>query len=238
MIKENLDFANKITDRIYEIMKENNLTDGVTLFPMLRKENNKLLLGSMIEITDEKLFENDKVVRPQYWITLDINDYDLIELNKTSEKDYMDSNIVPLDKEFDDKFKEEQKELSKFSIDKNIQYREYLLKDIQNEIAKSQKKIIDSIHNKLIVDNEEVDATEYLNSMLAEEIESRVNDLVELIVTNKYSSIIYYYQQLIKEIIDEYKENGIINDKKMKLASQILDSYYGEYCRIKYFFNV
>ena len=36
---------------------------------------------------------------------------------------------------------------------------------------------------------------------------------------------------------DEYKSANTINEKKMKLASYILDAYYGKYCGIKYFFN-
>lgn len=43
---------------------------------------------------------------------------------------------------------------------------------------------------------------------------------------------------LIEEILNKYKNTSNINIDKMKLASQILESYYGEYCGIKYFFNV
>lgn len=238
MIKENISFSDNITNKIYEIMKQNNLEDGVTLFPMLRKENDKLLLGSLIEINDEQLFNKDKVVRPKYWIIIDINDYSLIELNKTEEKDYMDSNLIPLNKEFDDTFKQEMKELEKYSINKNIQYREYLMNDIKNEIINTQSNILNSINNTLIVDNERVIATDYLIANIEEEINNQVKELVNLITTNKYSSIIYYYQSLIEEILNEYKNTNNINIDKMKLASQILESYYGEYCGIKYFFNV
>lgn len=238
MIKENISFSDKITNKIYEIMKQNNLEDGITLFPMLRKENNKLLLGSLIEINDEELFNKDKVVRPKYWIIIDINDYSLIELNKTEEKDYMDSSLIPFNKEFDDTFKEEMKELEKYSINKNIQYREYLMNDIKNEIINTQSNILDSINNTLIVDNEKVSATDYLIANVEEEINNQVKELVNLITTNKYSSIIYYYQSLIEEILNEYKNTNNINIDKMKLASQILESYYGEYCGIRYFFNV
>lgn len=238
MIKGNISFSDKITNKIYEIMKQNNLEDGITLFPMLRKENDKLLLGSLIEINDEKLFNKDKVVRPKYWIIIDINNYNLIELNKTEEKDYMDSSLIPFNKEFDDTFKEEMKELEKYSINKNIQYREYLMNDIKNEIINTQSNILDSINNTLIVDNEKVSATDYLIANIEEEINKEVKELVNLITTNKYSSIIYYYQSLIEEILNEYKNTNNINIDKMKLASQILESYYGEYCGIKYFFNV
>lgn len=238
MIKENISFSDKITNKIYEIMKQHNLEDGITLFPMLRKENNKLLLGSLIEINDEELFNKDKVVRPKYWIIIDINDYSLIELNKTEEKDYMDSSLIPFNKEFDDTFKEEMKELDKYSINKNIQYREYLMNDIKNEIINTQSNILDSINNTLIVDNEKISATDYLIANVEEEINNQVKELVNLIITNKYSSIIYYYQSLIEEILNEYKNTNNINIDKMELASQILESYYGEHCGIKYFFNV
>lgn len=103
-------------DKIYEIMKQNNLEAGITLFPMLRKENDKLLLGSLIEINDEELFNKNKVVRPKYWIIIDINDYSLIELNNIEEKDYMGSKLIPFNKEFDNTCKEEMKELEKYSI--------------------------------------------------------------------------------------------------------------------------
>lgn len=238
MIKENLKFSDNVTDKIYKIMKENNLENGVTLFPMLRKEKDKLLLGSLIEINNEELFNKDKVVRPKYWVILDINDYSLVELNKTIDKDYMDTNLIPLEKEYDDIFKKEMKELDKFSIDKKMQYIEYLMGDIKNEILNTQNKMLDNINNTLIVGNEKVSATDYLIANIEEEIDNQVKDLVELIVNNKYSAIIYYYQALIEEILNEYKETNNINIEKIKLASSILGTYYGESYGIKYFFNV
>lgn len=238
MIKENISFSDNITNNIYEIMKQHNLENGITLFPMLRKENDKLLLGSLIEVNNEELFNKDKVVRPKYWIILDINDYSLIELNDVEEKDYMDSKLIPHNQEFDDTFKVEMKEIEKYSINKNIQYREYLMNDIKNEIINTQSNILNSINNTLIVDNEKVSATDYLIANVEEEINNQVKELVSLITTNKYSSIIYYYQSLIEEILNEYKDTNNINIEKMKLAAQILESYYGEYCGIKYFFNI
>ena len=238
MIKENIKFCDKITNKIYEIMEDKNIENGVTLFPMLRKENNKLLLGSLIEINDEELFNKDKVVRPKYWVILDINNYSLIELNKTEEKDYMDSNLIPLDKEFDDTFKKETRNLEKYSISKTIQYRQYLMDDIKNEITTTQNNILNNINNTLIVDDKEVNATDYLIANVEEEINEQVKELVNLITNNKYSAIIYYYQSLIEEILNEYKNTNNINIDKMKLAAQILESYYGEYCGIKYFFNI
>ena len=238
MIKENIKFSDTITNKIYSILKDNNLSNAITYFPMLRKEGSKLLLGSLIELPNEELNEKNKAVRPKYWIILDINDYSLIELNKTSEKDYMKSDIIPLDREYDDTFKNKMKELENYSINKTVQYREYLMEDIKNEIINTQSKILSTINNTLIVDNNKVKATDYLISNIEEEIDKQIKELVNIIVSNKYSTIIYYYQSLIQEILEEYKITNNINIDKMKLASTILDTYYGESCGVKYFYNI
>lgn len=237
MIKENIKFTDEFTNKIYEIIKEKNI-DGISLFPMLRKENNKLLLGTLIEINNEELFNKNKVVRPKYWVILDENNYNLKEFNETKEKDYMDSNIIPLDKEYDDTFKEEMKKVEKYSIDKKIKYSKYLMEDIKTEIINNQNKILDKIDNTLIVDDKRVDAKDYLIANIEGEINKKVKELVDIVQTNRYSTIIYYYQTLIEEILKEYKETSSINTEKMKLASTILDTYYGKAYGIKYFFNV
>lgn len=237
MIKENIKFCDEVTSKISKIMDEKGIS-GVTLFPMLRKENDKLLLGSLIEENNEDLFNRNKVVRPKYWIILDNEDYSLVELNKTFEKDYMDTNIIPLDKEYDDVFMKESKEIDKFTIDKKVQYKEYLMKDIENEISGTHNKILTAIDNTIIVDGKKANAADYLIANTQEEIDNKTKEIVELIVMNKYSAIIYYYQTLIEEILDEYKDTNNINIDKMRLASTILDTYYGEVYGIKYFFNV
>ena len=238
MIKENIKFVDEFTKRVYDIMKENKIENSVTLFPMLRKENDKLLLGTMIELNDKELFAKDKVVRPKYWIILDMNDYSLVELNKTEDKDYMKTSIIPLDKEYDDTFKREMKELEKFSIDKKIQYKNYLINDIKNDIMNTQNKILNKINNTIIVDNQKVNATDYIMANVEDQLEKETEKFVDFIVTSKYSTIIYYYQSLIEELIKEYKEANNINMDKMELAASILDAYYGEVYGVKYFFNI
>ena len=64
------------------------------------------------------------------------------------------------------------------------------MNDIKNEIINTQSNILDSINNTLIVDNEKVSATDYLIANIEEEINNQVKELVNLITTNKYSSII------------------------------------------------
>ena len=112
------------------------------------------------------------------------------------------------------------------------------MNDIKDEIIHSSNNILKRINNKIIVDNEEIDAKDYLIANITEEIEKQVENIISLVVNNKYSAIIYYYQTLIEEILTEYKKTNNINIEKMKLASNILDEYYGEVYGIKYFFNV
>ena len=150
----------------------------------------------------------------------------------------MDTNIIPLDKEYEDTFSKEQKELIKYEVNKRLQYNDYFMNDIKDEIIHSSNNILKRINNKIIVDNEEIDAKDYLIANITEEIEKQVENIISLVVNNKYSAIIYYYQTLIEEILTEYKKTNNINIEKMKLASNILDEYYGEVYGIKYFFNV
>ncbi len=238
MIKENIKFCDEITTKSVEQLKNKNIGNFYTLFPMLRKEKDKLLLGTLVEIENEEQQKRGMISRPKYWIILDNDNYNILEFNKTKEKDYMDTNIIPLDKEYEDTFSKEQKELIKYEVNKRLQYNDYFMNDIKDEIIHSSNNILKRINNKIIVDNEEIDAKDYLIANITEEIEKQVENIISLVVNNKYSAIIYYYQTLIEEILTEYKKTNNINIEKMKLASNILDEYYGEVYGIKYFFNV
>ena len=238
MIKENIKFCDEITTKSVEQLKNKNLGNFYTLFPMLRKEKDKLLLGTLVEIENEEQQKRGMISRPKYWIILDNDNYNILEFNKTKEKDYMDTNIIPLDKEYEDTFSKEQKELIKYEVNKRLQYNDYFMNDIKDEIIHSSNNILKRINNKIIVNKEKIDAKDYLIANITEEIEKQVENIISLVVNNKYSAIIYYYQTLIEEILTEYKKTNNINIEKMKLASNILDEYYGEVYGIKYFFNV
>ena len=238
MLKENIKFCDEVTIRAVEQIKNKHLGDVCVLFPMLRKENDKLLLGTLVEINDEDQLKRLKKTRPKYWMILDNENYEMLEFNETSKKDYMDPSIIPLDKEYDDTFAKEEKELIKYELDKRAQYTNYLLKDVKDEVINAESNILDAINHTLIVDDKEVCAEDYLIANIEEEIKKEIEELIKLVVNNKYSAIIYYYQTLIEEILKEYKKTKNINIKKMKLASTILSKYYGEVYGIKYFFNV
>ncbi len=232
------EFEDRVTSAALTELKKIGIDSAVPYFPMLRVIDDKLYLGTLIDIPNEELYKESKCLRPRYWILLNINDFSVIELNKTEIKDYMDSKIIPIDYVFDDEFKIKSKELSSFENIKKQQYSEYLIKDMEEEIKESQLPIINRINNKIIIDNKFVSAYEYLKTNIEDNIKVKVDELVDIIIKNKYSEIIYYYVDLIMEIIDEYKKTKKINKDKIILAANIVDEYYGKNNGIKYFFNI
>ena len=66
MIKENIKFCDEITTKSVEQLKNKNIGNFYTLFPMLRKENDKLLLGTLVEIENEEQQKRGMISRPIY----------------------------------------------------------------------------------------------------------------------------------------------------------------------------
>ena len=219
-----------------KFVEEKKIEDGMILYPMLRVEDEILKIAIMIETKDEKLWNEKKMKRPHYWATFDINDKSLIELNDAYTKDYMKTDNIPLDLEYEDPWRIKNEEFDKFIIDKQIQYKEYLLKDIKQELN-NYSDILDAVDNKLIIDNEKVDAKDYILANIEDEVVEKAKDLTELVATGAFSFIDKYYQTIWNEIREEYIESGTINREKMDLASNIMDKYYGDKYGIKDLFN-
>ena len=77
----------------------------------------------------------------------------------------------------------------------------------------------------MLVDGEKVNINEYLLANLEEDINSKINELVNLLINSKYGSITFYYDKLIEEIINEYLKNNTINESKIKLGIEIMDFF-------------
>ena len=90
----------------------------------------------------------------------------------------------------------------------------------------------------MLVDGEKVNINEYLLANLEEDINSKINELVNLLINSKYGSITFYYDKLIEEIINEYLKNNTINESKIKLGIEIMDYYYDGVIGIANFFNI
>ena len=88
------------------------------------------------------------------------------------------------------------------------------------------------------IDGEKVNINDYLLSNLEEDIKQKIDDLVDILVQSKYGSITFYYDNLFKRIIDDYKKDGIISKDKIKLCIEIMNNYYDGVIGIDNFFNI
>lgn len=223
-------------DKYLNIVNDEKIKRGLTtyipLYPMLRVENEKLYVGVML--TDEKdpVWSMDKQIKPEYWVLIDVNEEKILEFNKTDEKDFVVGNFIP--KNNDNK----QQEISKYTVEKTLQYKNYLIEDIKNEELPLQKKLSSILGSEMEIDGEKVNINDYLLSNLEEEIKTKINDLVDILVQSKYGAITFYYDHLFTQIIHEYKSTKVIDHEKMKLCIEIMNHYYDGVIGIDNFFNI
>ena len=208
------------------------LGNYIPLYPMLRVEKNKLYVGIMITAEDDNVWSNTAQVKPEYWVLIDIDTNNILEFNKTSDKDFVIGSLIP--KNIDNK----QQELSKYTVEKTLQYKNYLINDIKNEELPLQKKLSSILGKEIEIDNEKVNINDYLLSNLEEDITTKVNELIDILIQSKYGSITFYYDNLYSQIINEYKNTGTINSDKIKLCMEIMNNYYDGVIGIDNFFNL
>ena len=88
------------------------------------------------------------------------------------------------------------------------------------------------------IDGERVNINDYLLSNLEEDIKSKVNELVNVLIWSKYGSITFYYDNLFNQVLNEYKDKKIVNNDKIKLCIEIMNNYYDGVIGIDNFFNI
>ena len=147
------------------------------------------------------------------------------------DKDFVIGDIIP--KNYDNK----EKEISKYTVEKTLQYKEYFKNDLINFQALLQKKLAEMLGNEFELDGQKVNINEYVFANLEEEINGKFDELVKMLVWNKFGSIIFYYDILFKKVFDEYK-NGNIDNEKIKLCAEIMNNYYTGVTYIDNFFNI
>lgn len=224
-------------DKILEIVNEEKnkkgLEDYVPLYPMLRVEDNKLYIGVMLSHKEDKIWDMESSLKTGYWVLLDINNLNVIEINKTEDKDYING-VIDDNKEN----KYNLKELSKYEIRKTLEYQEYLMNDIKMDELPIQKKLSKVLNYELEVDGEKVNIQDYIMANIEKELKEKVKELVDLLVQSKYSSITFYYETLYNQIIREYKQNKEINKEKIVSCIEIMNNYYYGVKGIDNFFNI
>lgn len=223
---------NVYLNMINEKNKELGLTNYIPLYPMLRVEKEKLYIGLMMVNEKANVWDMKESIKPEYWALIDIDNNEILEFNKTEEKDFVSGNLIP--KNTNNK----EQEISKYIVKKTLQYKNYLIEDIKNEELPLQKKLSTVLGENFEIEGEKVNINDYLISNSEEIIKMRINDLVDVLVQTKYGSITFYYDQLFSDIVNNYKQNKIIDIEKIKLCAEVMNNYYDGVIGIDNFFNV
>ena len=131
------------------------------------------------------------------------------EFNKTSDKSYLFKDFIKADRD-------DAKEITKYMINKKIEYKKYFMDDLVKESMIKQEKYSKLIDDKIKVDDKYVNISDYIKADLEKEALSLIEDITDkmsdLITRAKYSVITYYYDELFNRTVDEY-----LNDKKIKI---------------------
>lgn len=223
-------------DKYLNIVNEEKIKKGLTtyipLYPMLRVENEKLYVGVMLTEEKDNVWSKEEHIKPEYWVLIDIDEDKIVEFNKTEDKDFVIGNLVP--KNTDNK----QQEISKYTVKKTLQYKNYLINDIKNEELPLQKKLSNILGSEVEIDGEKVNINDYLLSNLEEDIKSKINDLVDILIQSKYGSFTFYYDKLFTNIVNRFKKDNIIDNEKIKLCIEIMNNYYDGVIGIDNLFNI
>ena len=130
------------------------------------------------------------------------------------------------------------KDISKYTVEKTLQYENYLIEDIKNDSLPIQKKLASILNDEIEVDGNKVNINEYLISNLEEDIKEKVKELVNVLVYSKYGSLTFYYDNLFCQILNKYNNENVIDKEKIKLSIEIMNNYYDGVIGIDNFFNI
>lgn len=223
-------------DKYLDIANEEKIKRGletyIPLYPMLRVYDDKLYICVVLTEENDNVWDLSGNVKPEYWILIDVENDKIVEFNKTEDKDFVVGDLIPKDSS------NKQKEISKYTVEKTLQYKNYLIEDIKNEKLPLQKRLSTILGDELEINGEKVNINDYLLSNLEEDIKAKINDLVDILISSKYGSITFYYDNLFDQIVSNYKNNNIIDIDKMKLCIEIINAYYDGVVGVDNIFNV
>lgn len=204
----------------------------IPLYPLLRLENDKLYVGVLLTSDEDNVWDKNESIKPEYWVLIDPVTDEVVSFNKTEEKDFVIGELIKKD------VSQKEKEISKYTVEKTLEYQNYLINDIRNEKLPIQNKLSSIMGNDITLDNEKVNINDYLLSHLEEDIKEKVKDLVDILVSSKYGAITFYYNELFTDIINEYCNDNKIDIDKIKLCIDLINYYYDGVIGIDNFFNI
>jgi hypothetical protein len=220
-----LEIANKIK-------KENGLNDDYcAMISMLKKTDDELYVVVPFVKSDEKVWSKENEIIPEYWALINPIKMELIEFNKTSEKSFNDKEIIK--NHSDDSFN---KEVSKYIVQTKLKYKEYIKNDIKNNgLLTYQNDVSKLVSN---INDEKVSFNDYFYASFEDDINEQIDKLVDLVASVKYNLLTNYYDVLFTDIVNEYISNKKIDNEKLNLACDMMNTYYPGVNGIDNIFNV
>lgn len=220
----------KYLKKVNEEKVNKGLENFVPLYPMLKIKDNKLYVVVMLVKEDSNVWDMNAKVVPEYEVLIDPLKEQVLSFSKTDLNDFKNTNNKgKINKE---------KEISKYTVQKTLEYKNYLLEDVKNEKLPLQRRLADIFGEDFQMDGENVNINEYLFATFETEIKNKIDELVHLLVCSKYTSLTFYYNMIFQEIIECYKENQTIDREKMKLCLDIMNYYYDGVVGIDKIFNM
>lgn len=216
---------------VNEAKKEKGLNDYTPLYPMLRVEEGKLYIAVLLVKETDNIWDRKEACKAHYWVLIDIDQKKIVEFNKTEEKDYVGEQIINLE------LNDHKKEMSMYFVDKALKYKEYLMNDIKNDYLPIQNKVMDVL-KEIEIDGEKVNFKDYLYANIESKISDKINELVDVVMKEKYHSMIVLYESLMNQIITDYKSKKEIDKQEILLCVEIMSNYYEGVMGIDHLFNL
>lgn len=216
---------------VNEAKKEKGLNDYTPLYPMLRVEEGKLYIAVLLVKETDNIWDRKEACKAHYWVLIDIDQKKIVEFNKTEEKDYVGEQIINLE------LNDHKKEMSMYFVDKALKYKEYLMNDIKNDYLPIQNKVMDVL-KEIEIDGEKVNFKDYLYANIESKISDKINELVDVVMKEKYHSMIVLYESLMNQIITDYKSKKEFDKQEILLCLEIMSNYYEGIIGIDHLFNL
>lgn len=216
---------------VNEAKKEKGLNDYTPLYPMLRVEEGKLYIAVLLVKETDNIWDRKEACKAHYWVLIDIDQKKIVEFNKTEEKDYVGEQIINLE------LNDHKKEMSMYFVDKALKYKEYLMNDIKNDYLPIQNKVMDVL-KEIEIDGEKVHFKDYLYANIESKISDKINELVDVVMKEKYHSMIVLYESLMNQIITDYKSKKEFDKQEILLCLEIMSNYYEGIIGIDHLFNL
>lgn len=216
---------------VNEAKKEKGLNDYTPLYPMLRVEEGKLYIAVLLVKETDNIWDRKEACKAHYWVLIDIDQKKIVEFNKTEEKDYVGEQIINLE------LNDHKKEMSMYFVDKALKYKEYLMNDIKNDYLPIQNKVMDVL-KEIEIDGEKVNFKDYLYANIESKISDKINELVDVVMKEKYHSMIVLYESLMNQIITDYKSKKEFDKQEILLCVEIMSNYYEGIIGIDHLFNL